>query len=198
MNNKDIFDICLAKKLSGGSGGSFGPSENGLQFNNEYINLPFQLRSTDVVKVDFTIDSYIEDMVVLGNSNGFYQQFFLVLYIGDFYTTNSNSLQSIDLGSFTSGRHTFEWNINGNIKFDDEFVVDGQGDPIVISPADWNYTYTIGYRNAQQFTGQIHRFTIIDGSTSNLICDLLPYGLNKQAQCLYDVVNDKIYAPMTR
>lgn len=179
-------------------GDSFGPSTSGVQFTNECVVLPHQLRSTDVVKVDFEVDSYIENMVVLGNTNAFYQQFFLSAYVNKFLTTDSNGFMTIYMGNFASGRHTFEWNVDGHIKFDGDFIVDGQGNPITISPADFDCTYTIGYRGAKEFTGRIHSLSITNGSTDELICDLRAYGKNGAANCLYDVVNDKIYAPQLR
>lgn len=177
---------------------SFEPSIDGVQFNAEGIRLPFTLNANHRVKVDFFVDEYKVNMNIVGNTANNYQRFHLTQYNNKYYTTGSPSYDIIITASLT-GRHTYDFNTNSNIKFDDVVVVDNQGNPITIAPETYSTIYyTIGFRNTVDFTGKIYRFTIWDNTDDSLVCDLQAYGKNGDADCLYDVVNDKIYVPQKR
>lgn len=182
----------------GGGGDTFGPSTDGVQFNAGVIRLPFSLNANYRIKVDFSVDAYTSNMSIVGNTAANYQRFHLTQYNNKYYTTGSPSSDIIITANLT-GRHTYDFNTNSNIKFDDVVVEDGQGNPVTIAPETYSTIYyTIGYRNTTDFTGKIYRFTIWDNTDDSLVCDLQAYGKNGDADCLYDVVNDKIYAPQTR
>lgn len=182
----------------GGGGDTFEPASDGIQFNAEVIRLPFTLNANHRVKVDFSVDAYTANMCIVGNTAANYQRFHLTQYNNKYYTTGSPSTDIIITATLT-GRHTYEFNTNSNIKFDDVVVEDSQGNPVTIAPETYSTIYyTIGWRNTTDFTGKIYRFTIWDNTDDSLVCDLQAYGKNGDADCLYDVVNDKIYAPQKR
>ena len=185
---------------SGGGGGTpFLPSTDGVQFNTEIIRLPFSSNANYRIKVEFYVAEYVNDMDIVGNTYRGYTWFHLTQYNNRWYSSSGNGSGEFNFVGGLTGWHTYDYNNDSYVYFDDVQVVNDQQVPITVNPADRadNY-YTIGYRGNRDFIGKIKRFTIWNNTDDSLVCDLQAYGPNGNAYCLYDVVNNKIYAPQPK
>lgn len=186
---------------SGGGGDTFEPSTDGIQFNNEIIKLPITLDANHRIKVEFYIPNYINNMNIVGNTSGNYDWFNLTQWQNAYgFASSRGDGVTYSANASLTGWHSFDFNNNSKVLMDNDYVLDGQGDPLVVNPLTNAYNaYTIGYRrDTADFIGKIKRFTIWDNTDDSLVCDLQAYGKNGDADCLYDVVNDKFYVPYAR
>lgn len=182
-----------------GGSGVFCPSDDGVQFTSEVIKLPFSSNANYRIKVEFYVAVYVNDMNIVGNTYREYRWFHLTQYNNRWYSSYGSGVGEFDFAGGLTGWHTYDFNNNSYVYFDDVQVVNEQQVPIVVNPVDRadNY-YTIGYRDTVDLTGKIKRFTIWDNTDDSLVCDLQAYGFNGSADCLLDVVNGKIYTPRSR
>ena len=177
-------EFYLFKSIKGGLN-----FEEYLEFNGEYINLPITLNSNHRVYCEFQLNEYVSGMQILGNSAGNTSNFYVGLWNGvganNFYVRTSDGEHYRVLSDYTA-KHTLDVNNNGKV------LVDGVEWYSGVVNTNSNTRYTIGYRNATDYTGKIFRFYIYDTVNDEYLCDLRPVAI-KNTHCMYDIINEQIY-----
>lgn len=168
--------------------------EEYLEFNEEYINLPIALNSDHRVYVEFQLSGYVSQLQILGNTAGNTSNFYVGLWSGaganNFYVRTSDGEHYRVLSDYTA-KHTLDVNNNGKV------LVDGVEWYSGVVNTNSNARYTIGYRNATDYTGKIFRFYIYDTVNDEYLCDLRPVTI-KNTHCMYDIINEQIYTKVKR
>jgi len=168
--------------------------EEYLEFNSEYIYLPIALNSNHRVYVEFQLNGYTSQMQILGNTAGNTSNFYCGLWNGlganNFYVRTSDGEHYQALSDYTI-KHTLDVNNNGKVLVDNVEWYSG------VVNTDNNVKYTIGYRNATDFTGKIFRFFIYDTVNDEYLIDLRPISVGN-THCMYDIINELVYLKQSR
>lgn len=168
--------------------------EEYLDFDNEFIILPYTLNSNHRIYVEFQLDAYESALQILGNSAGstgyFYAGLWNGLGLNNFYVKTSDGEHYQVLSDYTK-KNTLDVNNDGNVLINNSQWFRGQ-----IASAS-NVFYTIGFRNAIDFKGKIYRFFIYDTVNDEYICDLRPVTVGNM-HFLYDIINNLLYTKLKR
>lgn len=169
--------------LGGGASGIPVSIYDGLATNGYGITLPYKINADYDVYIDFTVNSYVDNTPVLGNSGGA-GYLHLTMFSNKWYASAGNN-REVNFGSFATGRHTFQVNATGGY-FDGSRVID-------FTPTTANYTIYLAQRAGtnNKFNGIIHEFKITSISTGEVICDYVPFTLpGIPMGALYDITSN--------
>lgn len=130
------------------------------------LTLSFDTSSDNHIIVDYEIPYNVTNMSVCGTSNGSNQLMHITTWGTALYIGTGSGEYIVGRGSsYVEGRHTFEFNRNGYIYFDDV-----QGDAITPS----NNAITIGGRGGYNLYGLIYSVEIKSNSTGDTLLKLVP------------------------
>lgn len=151
----------------GGNGG--GQTGEPCVFSDGYdtlITLPFDVSADNHLIVDYDIPNNILNMSVCGTSHGGDGYMHLTDYnIGLYMGTGAGEYVFGTGTAYLTGRHTFEFNRNGYIYFDN---VQGSAiTPVAVA-------ITIGGRGGYRFYGLIYSVEIKSNSTGDTLMKLVP------------------------
>lgn len=168
------------KKQSGGGG------EKGLiVFASTPAIIPFKDNSDYEIFIEYEMPFFVRSCVI-GTSGG--QDAYLHLTPWgetSLYAGKGNGEQVISTTQTDLyGRHTFKYNHDGGIYFDDVYRT-------TASPTN-SQNISIAGRGSYRFSGVIWYASITSISTGDLVCELVPREVNGTAG-LYDTINDEFY-----
>ena len=131
-----------------------------------YITLPFDVSADNHLIVDYDIANMPTNMSVCGTANGADGYMHLTDYGNALYMGTGAGEYVFGTGTaYLTGRHTFEFNRNGYIYFDN---VQGSA----ITPVAT--AITIGGRGGYRFYGLIYSVEIKSNSTGDTLMKLVP------------------------
>lgn len=134
--------------------------------------LPFDTSSDNHIIFDYEIPYNLTNMSVCGTSSGSAHDMHITTWGDALYIGTGSGEYVVGTGSsYTEGRHTFEFNRNGYIYFDD---VQGYA----ITPT--NNTITIGGKGGYNLFGIIYSVEIKSNSTGDTLLKLVPDEQNGQ------------------
>ena len=154
-----------------------------------YITLPFTLKSSHKITIDYMAGTYKNSMPIFGNNKPSYSQRVANFVIANNQYYVGTGTQEAGFAGDLVNRHTFIYNENGTCLFDGVTVLSS------MATKTENYNYQIGARyNIERtyYNGRIYNFKIEDTENDTVICDLQPMKYNDEL-VFRDIINEVNY-----